>query len=160
MSASIARVTSHPSRYIAMLAVSEECRGRGVGTKLIREALKRMHDMKCDQVKPASERLRVESDDSVCRHRQCWRPRSPMAKPSACTSALASSEMRDFQGEVIPGRLRRDSPLRARYYLNGNGAFRLRLWFEYPPERSAAVISPDEPHPVPEAETSGAAAEE
>jgi len=98
--------------YIAMLAVKEEYRGKGVATKLVRMAIDAMIERDADEV--------------------CFQAASLFAKEILIVSQVAlETEVTNTAAMKLYERLGflRSKRLH-RYYLNGNTAFRLVLYLK------------------------------
>jgi ribosomal protein S18 acetylase RimI-like enzyme len=101
--------------YIAMLAVREEYRGRGIATKLVRMAIDAMIERNADEV--CVQRVKSSSQFSFA---HCVVCRVQIVLETEITNT-AAMKLYERLGFLRSKRLHR-------YYLNGNSAYRLVLY--------------------------------
>lgn len=101
--------------YIAMLAVKEEHRGRGIATKLVRMAIDKMIERDADEV----------SYCVSCGSQRQWKLRSMQVALETEVTNTAAMKLYERLGFL-------KSKCLHRYYLNSNTAFRFLLYLKEP----------------------------
>lgn len=115
--------------YVAMLVVDPDFRKGGIGMRLAAHAISKMRE-RCDEVRPPRGRipaLAVINAWLVCASRKYV---SPLSLPLCdCLQIVLETEATNASALRLYESLGflRDKRL-PRYYLNGNDAYRLKLW--------------------------------